>query len=56
MLFTYAEKYDIPYDSSDPNFHEDNQILDLNVRMHILSLTMEKKQRLSTQYIKTINK
>ncbi len=56
MLFTYAEKYDIPYDSSDPNFHEDNQILDLNVRMHILFLTMEKKQRLSTQYIKTINK
>lgn len=44
MLYSYAEKYNLPYDSNAEDFYTIQQLLDLKVRMHALSLTIQKKK------------
>lgn len=44
MLYSYAEKYNLPYDSNAKDFNTTDKLLDLRIRMHALVLTMQKKQ------------
>ena len=44
MLYSYAEKYNLPYNHNAKDFYTTNQLLDLRVRLHALALTMKKKQ------------
>ncbi len=44
MLYSYAEKYNLPYDCNADDFYTTNQLLDLRARLHALVLTMKKKQ------------
>ena len=43
MLYSYAEKYNLSYDSNKKDFYTTNQLLDMRVRLHALALTMQKK-------------
>ena len=43
MLYSYAEKCNLSYDSSKKDFDTTNQLLDIRVRLHSLALTMQKK-------------
>lgn len=54
MLYSYAEKYNLQYDSDEKNFYTNNQLLDLRVRLHALALTMKKKQSLVSENQKHI--
>lgn len=47
MLYSYAEKYNLPYDCNAVDFYTTNQLLDMNVRLHALALTMQKKLSIS---------
>lgn len=47
MLYSYAEKYNLPYDCNVVDFYTTNQLLDMNVRLHALALTMQKKLSIS---------
>lgn len=49
MLYSYAEKYNLPYDHNAEDFYTTNQLLDLRVRLHALVLTMKKKQLLISE-------
>lgn len=49
MLYSYAEKYGLSYDSNTKDFYTTNQLLDLMVRMHALVLTMQRKQLLDSK-------
>lgn len=44
MLYSYAEKYNLPYNPNAKDFYTTNQLLDLRVRLHALALTLKKKQ------------
>ena len=55
MLYTYAEKYGIAYNSNSSKFRQDTEVLDLMARMHALSLTMDKNKKLGMQYKKNKN-
>lgn len=43
MLYSYAEKYNLPYDCNADDFYITNQLLDMKVRLHALALMMQKK-------------
>lgn len=43
MLYSYAEKYNLPYNYNEDDFNITNQLLDLRARLHALALTMKKK-------------
>lgn len=43
MLSSYAEKHNLPYDPNAIDFYTTNQLLDINVRLQALALTMQKK-------------
>ncbi len=43
MLYSYCEKYNIPYDVNDNDFYTKNMLIDLQVRFDSLILTMNKK-------------
>ena len=43
MLYSYAEKYNLSYDSNKKDFYTTNQLLDMRVRLHALALTIQKK-------------
>lgn len=43
MLYSYADKYNLPYDCNANDFYTVHQLLDLRVRLHALVLTMQKK-------------
>lgn len=49
MLYSYAEKYNIPYDSNATDFYTTNQLLDMRVRLNALALTMQRKQLLISE-------
>ena len=49
MLYSYAEKYNIPYDSNATDFYTTNQLLDMRIRLNALALTMQKKQSLISE-------
>ncbi len=44
MLNSYAEKYNLPYDTNAKDFYLTHQLLDLRARLHALILTIHKKQ------------
>lgn len=44
MFYSYAEKYNLPYDPNSEDFYTTNKLFDLSVRVHALVLTMKKKQ------------
>lgn len=44
MLYSYAEKFNLPYAPLENDFFNASQLLDLRVRIHALYLTMKKKQ------------
>jgi len=54
MLYSYAEKYNLPYDCNSKDFYVINQLLDMKVRLHALALTMKKKQLLVSENKKHI--
>lgn len=47
MLYSYAEKYNLPYSSHGEDFYTNIQLLDMRARLHALALTMQKKQLVS---------
>ena len=49
MLYSYAEKYNIPYDPNANDFYTTNQLLDMRIRLYSLILTMQKKQSLASE-------
>lgn len=49
MLYSYAQKYNIPYDPKATDFFTTNQLLDMKIRLHALTLTMCKKQSLALE-------
>ena len=46
MLYSYAEKYHLPYSYEAEDFYTTHQLLDMEIRLHALVLTMQKKQSL----------
>lgn len=48
MLYSYAEKYGIPYDESMEDFYTVNKLVDAHARLLVLKMTMEKKQNLAS--------
>ena len=52
MLSSYAEKHNLPYDPNAPDFYTTNQLLDINVRLHALALTMQKRFALEDDVMK----
>lgn len=46
MLYSYAEKYNLPYDDNSEDFYSTNQLLDIDVRLQALALTMKKRYQL----------
>lgn len=48
MLYSYAEKYNLPYNPVADDFYTTNQLLDIRIRLHALALTMQKKQLLES--------
>ena len=46
MLYSYAEKYHLPYSYKAEDFYTTHQLLDMEIRLHALVLTMQKKQSL----------
>lgn len=43
MLYSYAEKYNLSYDYNADDFYTTHQLLDRDIRLHSLALTMQKK-------------
>ncbi len=49
MLYSYAEKYGLPYDFNAKDIYTTEKLLDLKIRLHALVLTMQRKQSLTSQ-------
>ncbi len=52
MLYSYAEKYGIPYDESMEDFYTVNKLVDAHARLMALKMEMEKKQSLVSGGVK----
>lgn len=50
MFYSYAEKFNLPYDSFSDEFYTINRLLDKDVRLHALALTMQKKYQKKREF------
>ncbi len=47
MLYSYAQKHNLPYDEKAGDFYTVNELIDIDARLLALRLTMEKKKKIS---------